>query len=562
MNAVLIFIFSIAAFVLAYRFYAGYLSRRIFIIEPGRTTPAHTYRDNIDYVPTDWKILFSHHFVSIAGLGPIMGPAIAVIWGWLPALLWVVLGTIFMGAVHDFGALVVSIRRRGRSIGDISEEYIGRRGRILFLLIIFFLLALAMGVFILIMARLFSEFYPEAVIPVFGLIAIAMAIGYSIYWKRVSVFKATLVGVVLMLGMIWVGLSCPVRGVGFNVWVIILLAYAYCASTLPVWLLLQPRDYLNSFQQYLGMILMFVGMLLLRPQIVAPVLNRGVVGLPPIFPFLFITVACGAISGFHSLVSSGTTAKQLAKESDARAVGYGGMLAEGLLAVIVILACTAGFRDADAWHISYSSWERMTDLGSKMDAFIGGAATFIAALGVPVGFAKIFIAVVVVGFAMTTLDSGTRLLRYNIEEIGKGFRVKAVGNRLLSSLVAVLAIGYFAFSKIHGKPAGLSLWELFGTSNQLLAGLGLLAVSLYLFRSRRRSSYFYIPMVAMLFTSGCAIYLKLKQFWAAGNMHLFSAGLVIFVMAVWLGIEALFARMRPKEIDAGTVRGAGERDDS
>jgi carbon starvation protein len=556
MNAFLILVISVVFFGLAYRFYARYLSRRVFNIDPGRRTPAHVRRDNVDYVPTNWKILFSHHFVSIAGLGPIMGPAIAVIWGWLPALLWVVLGSVFMGAVHDFGALVVSIRRGGRSIGDISEEYIGRRGRILFLIIIFFLLALAMGVFILIMARLFSSFYPEAVIPVFSLVAIAMAIGYSIYWRGASIFRATLVGVALMLGMIWLGIACPVRGVGFNVWVVVLLVYAFAASTLPVWLLLQPRDYLNSFQQYIGMIVMCIGMLVLRPQVVAPVLNRGVAGLPPIFPFLFITVACGAISGFHSIVSSGTTAKQLDSERDACVVGYGGMIAEGLLAVIVILACTAGFGDAGAWHARYSSWESMTDLGSKMDAFIGGAARFIGALGVPVGFARVFIAVVVVGFAMTTLDSGTRLLRYNVEEIGRGFRITAFRNRMLSSLIAVVGIGYFAFSKIHGKPAGLSLWELFGMSNQLLAGLGLLAVSLYLYRSRRRSVYFYLPMVVMLFSSGCAIFLKLGQFWAIGNIHLFSTGLLIFGVAVWLGIEALVTTLRPAAV--ATVK-AGRR---
>ena len=545
MNAFLILIVSIGVFILGYRFYGGYLAERIFKLDPDRATPAHVHRDNIDYVPTNWKILFSHHFVSIAGLGPIMGPAIAVIWGWLPALIWVLLGSVFMGAVHDFGALVVSVRRDGRSIGDISEEYIGHTGRILFLLIIFFLLSLAMGVFVLIMARLFSEFYPEAVLPVFALIAIAMVIGYGIYRKGVNIFQATLVGVLLMLGMIWVGIAFPIRGVGFDRWVLVLLIYAFFASTLPVWLLLQPRDYLNSFQQYIGMFFMFVGLLLTQPLIVAPAVNRGVTGLPPIFPFLFVTLACGAISGFHSLVSSGTTAKQLASERDARVIGYGGMLAEGLLAVIVILACTAGFRTSAAWHAHYSSWERMNDLGSKMDAFIGGAARFIGALGVPEEFARVFIAVVVVGFAMTTLDSGTRLLRYNIEEIGRGFRVRALQNRFLAALLAVAAIAYFAFSKIHGKPAGLSLWQLFGTTNQLLAGLGLLVVALYLYRSHRRSIYIYLPMVLILLSGGVAIVIKLRQFWSAGNMHLFSVGIIVFAMAVWLGIEALRARMRP-----------------
>lgn len=546
MSAIGITVISLAFFALAYRFYGGYLATRLFQLDSTRPTPAHTRRDNIDYVPTGRPVLFSHHFVSIAGLGPIMGPAIAVIWGWVPALLWVLVGTVFFGAVHDFGSLVLSVRREGRSIGDISEEFIGRRGRILFMLIIFFLLSLAMGVFVLIMARLFSEFYPEAVIPVGALILIAMMIGYAIYWKKTGIIPATIVGVALMFGMIVLGIACPVRGIGYNGWVLLLLFYAFCASILPVWLLLQPRDYLNSFQQYLGMIAIIAGLLFLRPHIVAPAVNTSVTGLPPLFPFLFITIACGAISGFHNLVSSGTTAKQLSNENDARLVGYGGMLAEGFLAVIVILACTAGFRESAQWHAFYSSWGKMSDLGAKMDAFINGAASFIGALGIPVTYARIFTAVVVVGFAMTTLDSGTRLLRYNIEELGGIFTFRPAQNRLIASLIAVVAIGYFAFITIGGKPAGFSLWQLFGASNGLLAGLGLLVASLYLYRLRRRIYALLLPMAAMLVISGCAIAIKLCQFHKAGTMPLFFTGMVLLGMVLWLGLEGACAWVKMK----------------
>ncbi|MDD5556089.1 MAG: carbon starvation protein A [bacterium] len=546
MGALSIILASLAFFALAYRLYGRYLAVRVFVVDPSRTTPAVRRRDDVDYVPADWRLLFGHHFVTIAGLGPIMGPAIAVIWGWLPALLWVLLGTVFMGAVHDLGALVVSVRREGRSIGDISEEYIGRRGRALFLAIIFFLLALAMGVFVLISARLLTEFYPEAVIPVFALIPIAVAMGHAIYRRGARILPATLVGVALMLVMIAVGIALPVRGVGFSAWVLILLVYAYFASTLPVWLLLQPRDYLNSFQQYLGVVLMLGGLCVLRPRIVAPAVS-GIEGLPPIFPFLFITVACGAISGFHSLVSSGTTAKQLRSEGDALAIGYGGMLAEGVLAVLAILACTAGFRDAAAWRARYAGWETMSDLGAQMDAFVSGAGRFIAALGIPEPAARVFIAVVVVGFALTTLDSATRLLRYNIEEIGRGVRARALQNRLVSSLVAVLAIGYFAFMRIGGKPAGFSLWQLFGTSNQLLAGLAFIVITLYLSRARRRTRLFTIPMVLMLAASVWAIVLNLLRFLEAGAVHLLAAGAAILAIAVWLCAEAVITTVQGRK---------------
>jgi carbon starvation protein len=221
------------------------------------------------------------------------------------------------------------------------------------------------------------------------------------------------------------------------------------------------------------------------------------------------------------------------------------MLVEGLLAVTVILACTAGAYSPDVWHMRYSSWEKMNDLGAKMDAFISGAAGFIAVIGVPVDFAKVFIAVVVVGFAMTTLDSGTRLLRYNLEEVGRSFRFGFLRNRMFASFVAVLAIGSFAFSKIKERPAGLSLWELFGMSNQLLAGLGLLTVSLYLYRAGRRVRYVFLPMLVMLVISIAAVVIKLRQFWSAGNVHLFGVGVAVLVMAVWLCVEAVKSWVRP-----------------
>ena len=551
MYALAIALITVAGFYCAYIFYSGFLSKRLFPLLELRSLPSHELEDGIDYVPTRKSVLFGHHFVSIAGLGPIMGPAIAVIWGWLPAFLWVFFGTIFLGAVHDFGALYISLRSDGRSIGDVTRDLIGIRAGTLFMVIIFFLLALAMGVFALIIATLLSDgYYPQAVIPVFSLMIIAMVIGTLVYKRRMDILKATIFGVAAMFVMIYVGMRFPVTGISKNTWIYVLLVYAFFASSLPVWLLLQPRDYLNSFQLYAGVALMYAGLLCVPAlKIVAPAVNTASGKLPPLFPFLFITVACGAISGFHSLVSSGTTAKQLSNPRDARFIGYGGMLAEGMLAVIVIIACTATYATEEAWHARYSSWEAMDKLGPKLESFISGAASFLGRLGIPEEFAAVFMAVIVVGFAMTTLDSATRLLRYNIQELGQTFHVKLATNRYCASLVAVAAIGYFALMKVSvhdpvtglvtTKETGLILWQLFGSTNQLLAALGLLAVTVYLFQRRRPTVYTFVPMLFMIVVTVTALSVKIRSFWVEGSWPLLAISSAILLMSVWLAVEAL-----------------------
>ena len=551
MYALAIVMITVAGFYCAYIFYSRFLSKRLFPLLELRSLPSHELEDGIDYVPTRKSVLFGHHFVSIAGLGPIMGPAIAVIWGWLPAFLWVFFGTIFLGAVHDFGALYISLRSDGRSIGDVTRDLIGIRAGTLFMVIIFFLLALAMGVFALIIATLLSDgYYPQAVIPVFSLMIIAMVIGTLVYKRRMDILKATIFGVAAMFVMIYVGMRFPVTGISKNTWIYVLLVYAFFASSLPVWLLLQPRDYLNSFQLYAGVALMYAGLLCVPAlKIVAPAVNTASGKLPALFPFLFITVACGAISGFHSLVSSGTTAKQLSNPRDARFIGYGGMLAEGMLAVIVIIACTATYATEEAWHARYSSWEAMDKLGPKLESFISGAASFLGRLGIPEEFAAVFMAVIVVGFAMTTLDSATRLLRYNIQELGQTFHVKLATNRYCASLVAVAAIGYFALMKVgvHDpvtglvttKETGLILWQLFGSTNQLLAALGLLAVTVYLFQRRRPTVYTFVPMLFMIVVTVTALSVKIRSFWVEGSWPLLAISSAILLMSVWLAVEAL-----------------------
>jgi carbon starvation protein len=548
MNALTIAIITLAAYMIAYMAYARFFGRRVLGLDPKRKTPASEFEDGIDFVPTSPIVLFGHHFASIAGLGPILGPAIAVIWGWLPAVLWILFGSILIGGIHDLASLFVSLRNRGRSIGDVTRSLVGRRAHILFLVLIFFTLSLCMGTFVRVIATLFSEtFYPEAVIPVFTLILLAVMVGLLVYRRGVKLAPATLIALILMFLSIWAGLRSPVTGVATPVWVYLLITYAFVASVLPVWLLLQPRDYLNAYQLVIGMLLMYIGLFIGRPEISAPAVNDTSAGLPSMFPFLFITIACGAISGFHSLVATGTTSKQLSRETHAVPIGYGGMLAEGLLAMIVVLACVSGVSRAE-WLDHYGSWQGAAGLPAKMDAFVKGAGNFISNVGVPVGIARSFIVVMAVGFAMTTLDSGTRLLRYNLEELGDGLNIKPLRNRFVAALAAIAGIGYFSLMTVDGRPVGLLLWELFGTTNQILAALGLLTVSLFLYRLGKPIIYTLIPMAGMLVMTVTAMSVRLRTNYQAGHWPLLIVGGVILLLVLWLVIESLlaFARHRGK----------------
>jgi len=535
----------IAAYALAYRLYARYLATHLFELSPERPTPAHTLRDDVDYMPTNRFVLFGHHYASITGLSPMLGPAIAVIWGWLPAMLWVVLGAVFVGAVHDFGALVVSIRARGMSIGKVAEGLVGKRAKSLFHIIIFFLIALAMGVFVDVVATLFSPaFYPEAVLPTGALMLVAMVMGILVYRFEWSLVRVTTGGFVLMLAFVWLGIRLPLVGPSMTEWKWLLLGYAFAASVLPVWMLLQPRDYINSLLLYLGLGGMYLGLVVTNPQFVAPAIDLNPVGAPPIYPFVFIVIACGAASGFHSLVSSGTTAKQLNSESDAVFIGYGGMIGESLLGLMAVLACTAGFISREDWLGHYATWDSAQGLGNNIGAFISGTSHFLGGLGVPQAVANAFVAVVVVSFALTTLDSATRLLRYNIAEISETIRVPRLGNRYVASLLAVAAIAMFAFYQVDGRPAGIVLWQLFGTTNQLMAGLALLAVTLYLLQRGKPIIYTALPMFFMLVSAMVAMASKLRDFWSSSDWLLLGTGGVLFVMALWLSGEAIAAVRR------------------
>jgi carbon starvation protein len=545
MTSTLVVLACFAFYFAGYLFYSRFLAQQVFALRPDAVTPAHALQDGIDYVPTRPIVLFGHHYASITGLSPMLGPAIAVVWGWLPAMLWVVFGAILIGCVHDFGALVISVRAKGLSIGAIAEGLIGPRAKSLMHAIIFFAIALAMGVFAYVVGLLFSaDYYPESVVPSAVILVAALLIGWLVRRRGQRLMPLIAVAFVLILIVVVASPNLPVRWASSGGWTWILLAYAWLASVLPVWSLLQPRDFLNSLLLYVGLGLTYIGFFILRPEFASPLVDTHPVGAPPMYPFVFIVIACGAASGFHSLVSSGTTAKQLDRETQARPIGYGAMLGESLLGLAAVLACTAGFVSPTAWRHHYADWDSIQGLGSSMTAFIEGATRFVSTVGLPEQTARTLIAVVVVSFALTTLDSATRLLRYNIEEIGTSIRFAPFRNRYFSSTLAVIAISFFAFYRIEGRSAGLVLWQLFGSTNQLLAGLALLTVSLYLLQRRRFALPYLLPMIFMMVTTLIAMTTKLISFWQDGNNTLLFVGGAITFIALWLVVEAVLAVRR------------------
>jgi len=534
---------------LGYAFYSKHLAVKVFKLDDSAPAPSVVYEDGQDYVPTHKAIVFNHHFASIAGLSPIMGPAIAVIWGWLPAVLWLIFGAVFMGAVHDFAALVLSLRNRGRSIGEVANNLIGHRARILFLLIIFFAISLAMGMFTKIIAQLFQapveglnySTYPEAAFPAVMLMVIAMACGFLLRKNTLDLISVSVIGTVLTFICIWLGTYLPFPFTK-NEWIYLLLAYCFAASVLPVWMLLQPRDFINAFTLYIGMILMYAGIMVSHPPIVAPALNPNP-SLPSMIPLLFVVIACGAISGFHSLIASGTTAKQLAKESDARLVGYGAMIAECALGILAVIACTAGMKTQGEWYVHYDSWAKAGGLGPTLTVFIDGGARFISTLGAPHELAATFVALIIVSFALTTLDSGTRILRYNVEEIGDAFHIPILNNRYVATFVAIVAIWFLAVS-----PYGTKLWVLFGVTNQLLAGLVLLAATVYLIALKRPSWVVSIPMILMLIITLAALLMQISDSYHKNETAIIVMGVFILALALGLIVEVvLFFKGRRQE---------------
>ncbi|WP_221031360.1 carbon starvation CstA family protein [Actomonas aquatica] len=612
MHPLLIAFLAGVGFVVAYHTYGRWLGGKIFKLSANAVCPSRRLADGNDYVETPKSVVFGHHFASIAGTGPIVGPAVAIIWGWVPALLWVIFGSIFIGAVHDFGALVVSLRNNGQTVGDIAGRVLNRRVRVLFLCILFLALMIVLAIFGLVIASVFRMF-PSAIVPCVIQIPIAVAIGAWLNRHGKSLLLPSLVALGVMYVTVIYGdvgflhaLNAAMADWSLLQWVVLLLGYSYVASVLPVWTLLQPRDYINSLQLISVLALLVLGVLAATFvgggaeaaaagagfEMVAPAFNLSPAGAPAMFPFLFITIACGAISGFHCLVSSGTSSKQLKQEPDARMVGYGAMLTEGFLATLVILACGAGvglglteaggevFTGAAAWSHHYAQWS--SGLGPALGAFVGGSANFLEALGIPAAVAVALMGVFVASFAGTTLDTACRLQRYIVQELANAVVPKpaegaggvdwlgALRGKHGATIFAVVTAVVMAaippagaeWTWANAGRGGLILWPIFGATNQLLGGLSFLVIAFYLWRRSVPVWFLIVPMILMLVLPAWAMTLNAfvgeASWWAQGNWLLVGVAVITMGLEAWMVVEAvqLFPRVKGV-VEAGALDAAG-----
>lgn len=543
MSAVLLLVVGLACLAAGYFLYSRFIASKILQLDPAFVTPANEINDGVDYVPTNKYVLWGHHFTSVAGAAPIVGPAIAVIWGWLPAFVWVVLGTIFLAGVHDMAAIWASARNKGLSIGGIAGRVVSGRVRSLFMVVIFLLLLMVNAVFAVVIAKMMIK-TPSSVLPVWGALVVAFIIGQCIYRFKMNLLWVSIIGVVALYTLIYLGpiypLALPenVGGLPTNAWWIILLfGYAAIASLLPVWMLLQPRDYINGLQLFVGLIVLYAAILLVNPEVVAPMVNQKLpAGTPPIMPLLFVTIACGAISGFHGLVSTGTTSKQVDKETDSRFVGYFGAMGEGMLALAAILAATAGFATLADWEAVYTSFGQ-GGIGAFID---GGARIMHNGIGLDPTLAATMLTVMAALFAGTTMDTGVRLQRYIFQEWGEIYGIDFFQKGWVATILAVgscMALAFGAGGLSGG--GGMLIWPLFGTTNQLMAGLTLLVVTVMLLKAGRRVWFTLIPMGFLLIVSIIALVLQLSAFYADGNWLLVTLDLVILACSVLVALECI-----------------------
>jgi len=553
MSAIVVLLGAMVWLALGYRLYGRFLSA-VVGIDPARTTPAHTLRDGVDFVPAkNWLVLFGHHFSSICGAGPIVGPALAVAyWGWAPSLLWLLVGSVFMGAVADFTSLFVSVRSEGRSIPEIARPEISPRARLWFSVFIWIALVLVIAVFSIFAARTFLD-QPDTVVPSFALIPVALLTGHLFYRTAMPNGLVTLIGVVLLLVTLELGVLFPVElppvaGVSpQSQWIVLLLAYCFVASVTPVQVLLQPRDYLAGFLLFGAIGLGVVSVLVTAPTMQGEALHgfqptdaQG----GPLWPMLFVTIACGAISGFHSLISSGTTCKQLDSEAHACRIGYGGMLMEGLVGVLVVV-CVGAALATDELRAQLAA-------GGPIGAFSAGYGK----LSEPLlgSYGKVFAVMALNAFILTSLDSATRVGRYLTQEL------LGTEEKFLPTAVVVVASGGLALSGQWTK-----LWPAFGASNQLIAALALLVTSCWLMHRGRGHRVTLVPACIMIVTTLAAFAHQLRSALArldpatgapAPDWFIAAVVAVLIVLSVvvfWEGIRTLRGGPRPSPAAPATT---------
>jgi len=573
MNILLILLISLVAFSLAYAFYARFVSR-VLKSSDRVPTPAHAQQDGQDYVPTPAPVLFSHHYATIAGAGPIVGPTIAAIYGLWPALLWIVLGAIFFGAVHDYTSMFISLREKGRTIAEVTGNLTGRLGFILYICFTLLLIVLVTAAFLDLSVRALTSIAPakaielplgnpfgwevvsagggDAVVRIGGIATMSVIIitllaplmGILIHRFKVRALYMTLIAIAVAGGSVWWGLYHPVNFGNLSeiqvrvIWMSVVAFYTLLASALPVWVILQPRDFVNAFTLYGGMALLVVACVAggLRGIATDTTLSwnvaEGTALMGLIWPILFITIACGAISGFHSLVASGTSSKQADRESDAKRIGYGGMLLEGLLAVLVLIAIGAGLGHGGLMAVQFPEGGS----GNPVLAFALGTGQLVQrALGIPVYMGTIFGLLMVEGFLITTLDTAVRLNRYLFEELWSFLWAERVPlvfkNHYVNAGLAVIVMLALAI------PNGYSvIWPVFGTANQLLAALTLATVSIWLAFRLRPTWFTLVPALFMMLTCLGSLTLILKKQFAALASPDAAPNWAVLVMAVLLAL--------------------------
>jgi len=546
MNSLLVVTIAVFLLLMGYVFYSRKVKEWIGLDEEA-VPPSVAMNDGVDYVPAKhWAILFGHHFASIAGAAPIIGPVIACLyWGWIPALIWIVVGGVLFGAVHDFTALVLSLKNKGKSITTVTESVMGKASKILFSVFALATLILVVAVFAAVAGKTLAT-TPQVVIPTFGLVVVAVIVGVLMYRMQLSVLLCSVIGVLLLVGLIVGGYFVPIELPGENAatwWTVILLVYAMVASVTPVTLLLQPRDHLAGAVLYLGIFFGFLGLILTHPEIKAP----GVVAFSApggwMWPMLMVTVACGAISGFHSLVASGTTSKQLPRMKDARVIGYGGMIAESVLGVLAIAAVTAGlyWKSAPAGGEGLV-YQELFQEGGWIKVFGVGygqlTKTVFGAFGTLVGVTMLKT------FVMTTLDSATRITRYICNELlGETFGIPGMKNKYVATLLVGVLAGTLALGNWK------ALWPLFGAANQLIASLVLIVASVYLLTNNRKFVFTAVPAVIMLVTTIAALVYETHTFITAEkpNFMLAAVAVLLIVLAVFLAYTAVVTVVKARK---------------
>ncbi|CEN26804.1 carbon starvation CstA family protein [Paraclostridium sordellii] len=531
MNSLTLLLVSAIILFIGYVCYGGYLAKK-WGVDDNIKTPAHTKYDGVDYVPAKSPVLLGHHFASIAGAGPIVGPIQAAVFGWIPVALWVLIGSIFFGGVQDFGSLFASIRHDGKSIGEIIEFNMGRKGKKLFSLFAWLTLVLVVAAFANIVADNFVS-TPQAASASMFFIILAILFGIAVYRFKMPLIPATIVGVMLLFGCIYLGFLFPIV-LSKQTWIILLMVYIFVASVTPVWILLQPRDYLNSYLLYAMIIGALLGIFILRPEIQM----EGFVGFNVegqyLFPFLFVTVACGAISGFHSLVGSGTSSKQLYKESDAKKIGYGAMLIEGLLAIVALITVA---------YISNKQFGSLLGNGGPVNVFSEGIANFMMSFGIPFTVGKTFTSLAISAFALTSLDTATRLGRFIFQEFfdttnpdekesKKSTNKNPLTNMYISTIITVVCSGLLAVMGYE------KIWPIFGSANQLLAAIALMAIAIWLANSKKSFKEFIIPIIFMFIVTIVSLCLNIKANIGV-NYALVIIAVLLLILALILIKEAI-----------------------